>query len=40
MCRAMPEEDLVVELLHFDPDDYQLENPIREGRARSSRSRR
>lgn len=33
MCRAMPEEDLVVELLHFDPDNYQLENPIRDGRA-------
>ena len=33
MCRAMPEEDLVVELLHFDPDNYRLENPIREGSA-------
>ena len=33
MCRAMPEEDLVVELLHFDPDNYRLENPIRDGRA-------
>ena len=33
MCRAMPEEDLVVELLHYDPDNYRLENPIREGRA-------
>jgi propane monooxygenase reductase component len=33
MCRAMPEEDLVVELLHFDPDSYKLENPIRDGRA-------
>ena len=32
MCRAMPEEDLVVELLHFDPDNYRLENPIRDGR--------
>jgi propane monooxygenase reductase component len=31
MCRAMPEEDLVVELLHFDPDNYRLENPIRDG---------
>jgi propane monooxygenase reductase subunit len=33
MCRAMPEEDLVVELLHFDPENYRLENPIRDGRA-------
>jgi propane monooxygenase reductase subunit len=33
MCRAMPEEDLVVELLHYDPDNYRLENPIRDGRA-------
>lgn len=32
MCRAMPEEDLVIELLHFDPDNYRLENPIRDGR--------
>jgi propane monooxygenase reductase subunit len=32
MCRAMPEEDLVVELLHYDPDNYRLENPIRDGR--------
>jgi propane monooxygenase reductase subunit len=32
LCRAMPEEDLVVELLHFDPDNYRLENPIRDGR--------
>jgi propane monooxygenase reductase subunit len=32
LCRAMPEEDLVVELLHFDPDSYRLENPIRDGR--------
>ena len=32
LCRAMPEEDLVVELLHFDPDNYQLENEIRDGR--------
>src|SRR5437588_5196558 len=28
----MPEEDLVVELLHFDPDNYRLENEIRDGR--------
>jgi propane monooxygenase reductase component len=32
LCRAMPEEDLVVELLHFDPDNYRMENPIRDGR--------
>jgi NAD(P)H-flavin reductase/ferredoxin len=32
MCRAMPEQDLTVELLHFDPDAYKLENPIRDGR--------
>jgi propane monooxygenase reductase subunit len=31
LCRAMPEEDLVVELLHFDPDNYRLENAIRDG---------
>jgi propane monooxygenase reductase subunit len=31
MCRAMPEQDLVVELLHYDPDGYRLENPIRDG---------
>ena len=34
LCRALPYEDLVVELLHFDPDSYRLENPIRDGRAR------
>jgi NAD(P)H-flavin reductase/ferredoxin len=33
MCRAMPEQDLVVELLHYDPDAYRLEFPIRDGRA-------
>lgn len=33
LCRALPFEDLVVELLHFDPDGYRLENPIRDGRA-------
>ena len=32
LCRAMPEEDLVVELLHFDPDNYKLEHEIRDGR--------
>ncbi|MDQ6835790.1 MAG: 2Fe-2S iron-sulfur cluster-binding protein, partial [Actinomycetota bacterium] len=30
MCRALPESDLVVELLHFDPDNYRLENAIRD----------
>jgi propane monooxygenase reductase subunit len=34
LCRAMPDTDLVVELLHFDPDAYRLENPIRDGRTR------
>jgi ferredoxin len=33
MCRAMPEQDLVVELLHYDPEAYRLEHPIRDGRA-------
>lgn len=32
LCRAMPDSDLVVELLHVDLDDYRLENPIVEGR--------
>ena len=31
MCRAMPEQDLVIELLHYDPDNYRLETPIRDG---------
>ena len=39
LCRAMPEEDLVVELLHFDPDNYRLENPIRDGRGDGHRGR-
>ena len=30
MCRAMPESDLTVELLHYDPDNYRLENAIRQ----------
>jgi NAD(P)H-flavin reductase/ferredoxin len=34
LCRAMPETDLVVELLHYDPDGYRLAFPIREGTAR------
>src|SRR4051794_5207745 len=33
LCRAMPDSDLVVELLHFDPDDSRAEPPIRDGRA-------
>ena len=28
MCRTLPESDLVIELLHYDPDNYRLENPI------------
>ncbi|HWF74261.1 MAG TPA: MmoB/DmpM family protein [Solirubrobacteraceae bacterium] len=31
MCRAMPESDLVVELLHYDRDSYRLEFAIRDG---------
>ena len=30
LCRALPESDLVVELLHYDRDNYRLENPISE----------
>ncbi|HEX4107361.1 MAG TPA: 2Fe-2S iron-sulfur cluster binding domain-containing protein [Solirubrobacteraceae bacterium] len=33
LCRAMPDSDLVVELLHVD-DDYRLAHPIVEGRSR------
>ena len=33
MCRAKPEEDLVIELLHYDPDNYRLEHSIAEGDA-------
>ncbi len=33
MCRAMPEENLVVELLHYDPDNYRLEHLIADGEA-------
>lgn len=33
LCRAMPEDDLVVELLHYDPDNYKLDIPIRDGKA-------
>lgn len=31
LCRAMPDSDLVVELLHVD-EDYRLDTPIRKGR--------
>ena len=31
MCRAMPESDVVVELLHYDPDNYRLEHAITDG---------
>ncbi len=31
MCRAVPDRDLVVELLHYDPDNYRLEHAIRDG---------
>ncbi|MBV9310356.1 MAG: MmoB/DmpM family protein [Solirubrobacterales bacterium] len=31
MCRAMPEQDLVIELLHYDPENYRLEHAIRDG---------
>ena len=34
MCRAMPESDVTIELLHYDPDNYRLENPISEQTAR------
>ncbi|WP_205697241.1 NADH:ubiquinone reductase (Na(+)-transporting) subunit F [Conexibacter sp. SYSU D00693] len=34
LCRALPDSDLVVELLHVDEDALRLEHPIREGRAR------
>jgi NAD(P)H-flavin reductase/ferredoxin len=33
MCRAMPESDLVVELLHYDQEGYRLAFPIRDGSA-------
>jgi propane monooxygenase reductase subunit len=35
LCRAMPDtDDVVVELLHFDPDNLRLAHPIQDGRAR------
>ena len=30
MCRALPDRDLVIELLHYDPDNYRLEHAIGE----------
>jgi NAD(P)H-flavin reductase/ferredoxin len=30
MCRALPERDAVIELLHYDPDNYRLQNAIRD----------
>ena len=33
LCRAMPDTDLVVELLHVE-EDYRLGNPIVEGKAK------
>lgn len=34
LCRAMPDDDLVVELLHYDPENYRLDIPIRDGTAK------
>lgn len=34
LCRAMPDSDLVVELLHYDPDNLRLSHPIGDGTAR------
>lgn len=34
LCRALPDSDLVVELLHFDADNLRLAHPIGDGRAR------
>lgn len=31
LCRAVPESDLVIELLNYDPDHYRLEHPIVDG---------
>ncbi len=34
LCRAMPDDDEVtVELLHYDPENYRADHPIRDGRA-------
>jgi propane monooxygenase reductase subunit len=34
LCRAVPESDIVVELLDYDPEDYRLENPVIEAAGR------
>ncbi len=34
LCRALPDSDLTVELLHYDPDNLRLAHPIGDGRAR------
>ncbi len=34
MCRAMPESDVTIELLHYDPDNYRLEHAISRHAAR------
>jgi ferredoxin-NADP reductase/ferredoxin len=34
MCRAMPEADVTIELLHYDPDNYRLEHAISRRTAR------
>jgi len=34
MCRAMPESDVTVEFLHYDPDNYRLEHAISRRTAR------
>lgn len=31
LCRAVPESDVTVELLNYDPDHYRLERPIVDG---------
>jgi len=33
MCRAMPEQELVIELLHYDAENYRLEHAIAEREA-------
>src|SRR5947209_14265483 len=33
MCRAVPETDVTIELLHYDPENYRLENAIRDATA-------
>ncbi len=37
LCRAMPDRDVVVELLHVDLDDYKLANEIVAAAAEVSR---